>query len=99
MAKIRIQLDRDGMDDMLTSSEVSNAVHDIAEDIATTAYNNMPTHYTGPLAYEVEVDTIEGWKGTYGSRRAAASVRTTHMLGPALERKYAPLRKALKGAG
>jgi hypothetical protein len=85
---IKIKLDRSGMDAMLKSKPVENAVADIAEEVAVKSYDNMPTHETGPLSYEVFTEEIR--------TRVVATVKTEHQLGPALERKYGPLRKALK---
>jgi hypothetical protein len=91
MARIRIKLNHDGMEAMLKSEPVADAVEDIAENVAVRAYDNMPFHHTGPLGYEVNVSE--------GRTRVMAFVNTTHQLAPALERKYAPLRNALEAEG
>ncbi|MFB9661596.1 hypothetical protein ACFQS3_02640 [Glycomyces mayteni] len=89
-ARIRIELDHGGMEDMLKSGPVEDALGDIAEHVAVTAYDNMPTHDTGPLSYEAFTETIDS--------RVVGTVKTAHMLGPAIENKYAPLRNAAEAA-
>ena len=98
MAKLStVRLDRGGMDEMLSTSHMKRAVSSAAREIINRALANMSSHYTGPLGYKQSTE-VASWRGTYGHKRAIARVRTTHMLGPALERKYAPLRKALRAA-
>lgn len=98
MARVLLIIDPDGMDEALSTARVKRALEDIGNDIAGVAKSNMSSHYTGPLGYTVDV-AVRKWFGAYGSHRAIGFVRTTHQLGPALERKYAPLRNARDQVG
>src|SRR5690606_32849 len=95
MARIRLVIDPDGMDAALSTERMKSVISAVGGNIAARAKSNMPSHYTGPLGCEVDV-SVRTWFGAYGSHRAIGFVRTTHMLGPALEREYAPLRKAVR---
>jgi hypothetical protein len=86
MANIRIELDHAGMAEMLKSKPVQQALQETGNEIKEVALADMPSHETGPLGYKVDTDVGKG--------RALTWIRTTHMLGPVLEAKYGPLRRA-----